>query len=73
MATCATLVICIIYINDGKTDKEEKICSTDPVTITNIMKLKIYYLPFFVILYRDQCHMEQLSKIMQKKIIYEYF
>ncbi len=31
--------------NNDKTDKEEKICNSDPVTLTNI-KLKANQLPF---------------------------
>ncbi len=35
----------LYFTKDDKTDQEEKICNTDPVTPTNIMKLNIL-LPF---------------------------
>ncbi len=36
----------MILIDNDKTDKEEKICNTDPVMLTDIIKLKVQHLPF---------------------------
>ncbi len=60
-----------MYMYIDSTDKENK-DFTDPVTLTVILKLKVHHLPCLQ-LRRAPVPQGQLSQIMQKQFIQEYF